>query len=178
MRPTLTPPVSAEDHSQGSANAHVTLVEYGDFECPHCGRAYPIVEAVRREFGDTLLLVFRHFPLSEVHAHAEMAAEAAEAAGAQGRFWAMHQMLFQHQNALDMAHLLQYASSIGVEVDQFREDLSTRRFRKRVRENFLGGARSGVNGTPTFFINGVRYDGPLTLEHLAAAIKDVSPVRD
>ncbi len=169
----LTRPVTNEDHIQGPADAPVTLVEYGDFECPHCGRAFPIVEELRRRMGNRLRFVFRNFPLSEIHSHAERAAEAAEAAASENRFWEMHHALFTHQNALDAAHLLKYATEIGLDTAHFSHALASRTFQKRVHDDFMSGVRSGVNGTPTFFINGVRYDGsfelPAMLEALEAA---------
>jgi protein-disulfide isomerase len=174
MTAKLTLPVTDRDHMQGSGEAPVTLVEYGDYECPHCGRAYPIVEELRRNFGDRLRFVFRNFPLTQVHAHAEMAAEAAEAAGAQGRFWEMHEALFTHQNALDTSHLVQYAGRLRINAAQLGEALTAHTFRDRVREDFMSGVRSGVNGTPTFFINGLRHDGPFDLSSLTEAIDGVA----
>ena len=170
----LTMHVTERDHIQGSAKALVTLVEYGDFECPHCARAYPIVEELRRNFGDKLRFVFRNFPLTQVHPHAETAAEAAEAAGAQGRFWEMHHALFKHQNALDASHILRYAQQIGIDEEKFGEALAANAFLERVREDFMSGVRSGVNGTPTFFINGMRHDGPFDLPDLSAAIEEAA----
>jgi protein-disulfide isomerase len=170
----LTLPVSDRDHVQGSATALVTLVEYGDYECPHCGRAYPIVEELRRIMGDKLRFVFRNFPLSQIHEHAEMAAESAEAAAAQDRFWEMHHALFTHQNALDTAHLVQYAERLGLDAPLFSRALGEHTFRRRVHADFLGGARSGVNGTPTFFINEMRHDGRFDLSSLSEAIEDAA----
>jgi protein-disulfide isomerase len=170
-------PVTDRDHNQGDAAAPVTLVEYGDYECPHCGRAYPIVEELRRTLGERLRFVFRNFPLTESHEHAEAAAEAAEAAGAQGHFWQMHHALFTHQNALDNSHLTQYATRIGLDVTEFGSALSSHHFQKRVREDFMSGVRSGVNGTPTFFINGSRHDGAFDLSSLLEAIEAASALR-
>jgi protein-disulfide isomerase len=168
---TLTLPVSEErDHIQGPPTALVTLVEYGDFECPHCGMAHPIVKAIQEEFGDELRFVYRHFPLTQVHPHAERAAEAAEAAGAQGQFWEMHDTLFENQGALDDEDLLEYAQELGLDVLAFRRDLLAGTFKPRVREDFMSGVRSGVNGTPTFFISGHRHDAPWDLETLSASI--------
>jgi protein-disulfide isomerase len=167
----LTMPVSERDHIQGPAEAPVTLVEYGDYQCPHCGRAYSIVEELRRSMGDRMRFVFRNFPLTEVHEYAEVAAEAAEAAGAQDRFWEMHHALFTHQNALETPHLVHYAERIGVDMDQFTQALAARTFKGRVREDFMNGVRSGVNGTPTFFINGGRHDGGFDLSSLSEAIE-------
>ena len=157
---TLTPPVGPRDHALGPADAPVTLVEYGDYQCPHCGSAYPVVQAVQRQLGDRLRFVFRNFPLSESHEYAERAAEAAEAAGDQGQFWEMHDMLYEHQSALDDPHLVSYATTLGLDVARFTRELEAGTFAAKVRGDFRSGVRSGVNGTPTFFINGVRYDGP------------------
>ena len=158
-RARLTPPVSDRDHIQGPLAAPVTLVEYGDYECPHCGKAYPIVQAVQRRLGDRLRFVFRNFPLAESHPHARRAAEAAEAAAAQGRFWRMHDMLFEHQHALEDADLVHYAEMLQLDVERFSRELRDGAYAQRVSDDVHGGARSGVNGTPTFFVNGVRYDG-------------------
>jgi protein-disulfide isomerase len=167
----LTLPVGARDHAQGSADAAVTLVEYGDYECPHCGRAYPIVQEVQRRLGSTLRFVFRNFPLSESHPHAQNAAEAAEAAAAQGRFWEMHDSLFEHQRALDDRHLVGYAETLGLDPAAFEHDLSAHTHKARVREDFVSGVRSGVNGTPTFFINGVRFDDSWDPDTLTDALR-------
>src|ERR1700674_5534510 len=155
----LTPPVSARDHAAGPDAAPVTLVKYGDYECPYCGMAHPIVKAAQRELGDKLRFVFRNFPLAEAHPHARIAAQAAEAAGAQGRFWEMHDMLFEHQDALEPQDLVGYAKSLGLDIPQFERDLKAGTYEKRVRDDFRNGVKSGVNGTPTFFVNGERYDG-------------------
>lgn len=167
----LAPPVSERDHIQGPGTAAVTLVEYGDYECPFCGQAYPIVKEIQRRLGDQLRFVFRNFPLTQSHPHAEHAAEAAEAAGAQDRFWEMHDYLFEHQRALDDAHLLEYATALNLDQARFKHDLTTHTFADRVREDFRSGVRSGVNGTPTFFINGTRHDDSYDLETLLAAIE-------
>jgi protein-disulfide isomerase len=155
----LTPPVSASDHVAGPDDAPVTLVEYGDYECPHCGLAHPIVKAAQLELGGQLRFVFRNFPLAEAHPHARLAAQAAEAAAAQGKFWEMHDMIFEHQDALEVEDLLGYAKSLGLDAAQIARDLEAGTYAKRVRDDFRNGVRSGVNGTPTFFVNGVRYEG-------------------
>lgn len=170
--PKLTKPVSERDHVRGSAKALVTLVEYGDFECPHCGRAYPVVEELIENLGDRLRFVFRHFPLTQAHPHALQAAEAAEAAGAQGKFWEMHDTLFEHQNALDDVHLLGYAAALELDVATFKRSLATKAFEARIRDDVVAGARSGVNGTPTFFIQGYRYDGYPDFSSLMTALED------
>lgn len=167
----LTPPASIEDHLRGPLSAPVTLVEYGDYECPHCGRAYPIVEAVKQRLGDSICLAYRHFPLTQIHPNAERAAEAAEAAGAQGAFWPMHDLLFQHQNALSGVYLLEYAALLRLDLDRFERDLARSVYQPKVRGHFRSGVMSGVNGTPTFFINGRRHDGPWDLPALYAAIE-------
>ena len=167
---SLSPPVTDRDHAQGPAQAALTLVEYGDYECPHCGRAYPIVKEVQRRLGPKLRFVFRNFPLAEAHPHAQHAAEAAEAAGAQERFWEMHDTLFEHQRSLDDRHLLQYAQVLGLDQQRFQQDLTSHAYAGRVREDFRSGVKSGVNGTPTFFINGVRHDDAWDIETLMDAL--------
>ena len=155
----LTPPVGERDHIAGPDDAPVTLVEYGDYECPYCGMAHPVVKRAQRELGNQLRFVFRNFPLAEAHPHAQTAAQAAEAAGAQGRFWEMHDMIFEHQDALEVKDLLGYAASLGLDAEKIARDLEAGTYVKRVREDFRSGVKSGVNGTPTFFVNGARYDG-------------------
>jgi protein-disulfide isomerase len=175
--PTLSQPVTDRDHIIGPANAAVTLVEYGDFECPYCGMAHPIVKEILSAFGNQLRFAYRHFPLSRVHPHAESAAEAAEAAGAQGSFWPMHDLLFEHQDALEDRDLLTYAAALDLDLERFAAELEAGVHAARVREDFLSGVRSGVNGTPTFFINGERYDGTVDFASLAAAINARSYIR-
>jgi protein-disulfide isomerase len=166
----LTLPVSERDHIQGSLTAPVTMVEYGDFECPYCGMAYPIIRDVQQQAGDLLCFAFRHFPLTSVHPHAEHAAEAAEAAGAQGRFWEMHDMLYENQRARHDPHLEAYATAIGLDLDRFNREMAAHVHAERVREDFMSGVMSGVNGTPTFFINGRRHDDSYDVDTLMAAI--------
>jgi protein-disulfide isomerase len=168
---TLTPPVSSDDYAQGLATASATLVEYGDFECPSCGRAFPIVKTIQRQFGDQLRFVWRNFPLTQIHPHAASAAEAAEAAGAQDAFWGMHDLLFEHQDELGERLYLACAQTLGLDVDRFATDLANHVYADKVRQDFLSGVRSGVNGTPTFFINGRRHDGSWDARALAAAIE-------
>jgi protein-disulfide isomerase len=164
--------VSQRDHAQGPPSAALTLVEYGDYECPYCGKEYPIVKRLQRHFGDRLRFIFRHFPVASVHPHASVAAQAAEAASAQGQFWRMHDMLFQHQDELGDADLTYYAMQLGLEHYQFEADLSRSMFARRVQEDVASGQASGVNRTPTFFINSVRYDGGYTFEGLVAALEE------
>jgi protein-disulfide isomerase len=170
MLNTLAVPVTDRDHVDGPATARVTLVEYGDYQCPYCLQAYPIMLDIQEFLGDRLRLVFRNFPLTTIHPDAQNAAEAAEAAGAQGRFWAMLDSLFEHQARLDFVSLLNYAADIGLDVARFMGDLESHAFAARVNADFLGGVRSGVSGTPTFFINGRRHDGAWDLETLTAEL--------
>lgn len=169
--PKLTPAVGADDHTQGLPDAKVTLVEYGDYECPHCRQVQPIIAALRMRFGERLRYVFRHFPLNTMHPNAQAAAEAAEAAAAQGRFWEMHTLLFEHQGALDRRHLVVYATELGLDIERFEQELDEKVYAERVQRDFLSGVRSGANGTPSFFLNGIRYDGPWDLDSLIAEIE-------
>jgi protein-disulfide isomerase len=168
----LAVPVNDNDHIRGAKNAAVTLVEYGDYECPYCGQAHFVVQQLEQMLADSMRFVFRNFPLSTVHPHATQAAEAAEAAGAQRQFWPMHDTLFENQNALELEDLLQYATMLDLDLPRFARDLNEHRYADRVREDFLGGVRSGVNGTPTFFINDVRHNGPFDLQSLLDAINN------
>jgi protein-disulfide isomerase len=157
---SLTPPIGSRDHILGPSDAPVTLVEYGDYECPYCRKAHPIVASILQRLGDSIRFGFRHFPLSQVHPHAQSAAEAAEAAAVEGKFWEMHDQLYRNQDALEKEDLIGYASRIGIDPARVAQALTTHTFAARVREDFMSGVRSGVNGTPTFFINGLRHDGP------------------
>ncbi|HEY7090670.1 MAG TPA: DsbA family protein [Tepidisphaeraceae bacterium] len=163
-------PVDSTDHALGPDNAPVTLVEYGDYECPHCGQAYPIIKRLKATLGDRLRVVYRHFPQNSVHPHASVAAQAAEAAHAQGKFWAMHDQLFEHQT--DLADdLTAYAIRAGLEIYKFQADLSSERYARKVRSDYEGGVRNGVHKTPTIFLNGGGYSGPLEYEAILAAIQ-------
>jgi protein-disulfide isomerase len=167
-----TVPVTEDrDHIRGPADAAVTLVEYGDYECPYCGAAYPIVKEVQARMGDRLRFVFRNFPITSSHPHAQQAAEAAEAAGSQGRFWQMHDLLFENQRHLSDPDLRAYAEKIGLAVEQFDNELAEHVHAARVHEDLMSGARSGVNGTPTFLINGARHDDSYDTEPLLAALE-------
>ena len=168
----LTMPVAEDrDHIQGPANAAVTLVQYGDYECPYCGAAYPIIKEVQTRLGDRLRFVFRNFPISTSHPHAEQAAEAAEAAATQGRFWEMHDLLYENQRRLRDQDLRGYAEKLGLDVDLFDKELAQHVHAARVHEDFLSGVRSGVNGTPTFYINGTRHDDSYETDPLLAALE-------
>jgi len=166
----LTPPVGPRDKMQGSPTAPVTLVEYGDYQCPACGAAYGIIKAVQNAVGETLCFVFRNFPLTQVHPHAEHAAEIAEEAANAGLFWPMHDILFEHQNDLDDLSLVTYGEQLGLERRGLLEALAGSHA-ERIRTDFVSGVRSGVNGTPTLFVNGQRYDGLLDPESLLAALQ-------
>jgi protein-disulfide isomerase len=172
-------PVSADDHADGPESAPVTLVEYGDYECPHCGHAHTIVKRLQKHFGKRLRFVFRNFPLTQAHPNAEAAAETAEFAAAHGKFWEMHDLLFENQERLDPGLLLELAGGIGLSTPALSMALDEELFAERIRSDFSGGVRSGVNGTPTFFLNGERYDGswefPELLLILDQAVETSSP---
>jgi protein-disulfide isomerase len=167
----LVLPVGPRDHIQGPESAWVTLVEYGDYQCPYCGQAYPIVQEIQRRLGPRLRFAFRNFPIGTSHPNAPMAAEAAEAVGAQGKFWEMHDMLYEHQAAIEERHLVGYARDLAVDVRKFESDLEQHTFQPRVQEDFMSGVRSGVNGTPTFYINGLRHDASYDLPILLRAVE-------
>ncbi|HEX9487098.1 MAG TPA: DsbA family protein [Gemmatimonadales bacterium] len=170
-RPTLlAAAVGARDHVRGPADAPVTLVEYADFECPFCGRWFPELQRVLKDLGPRVRFVFRHFPISEQHPHAESAAEVAEAAGAQGKFWEMHDLLFRRQAALDGGHLLAYVRELGLDAVRAERELEREVHRARVRDDIESGLRSGVSGTPMFFINGRRHEEPGDARTLRAAL--------
>jgi len=168
----LTMPVTEDrDHIQGLANVAVTLVEYGDYECPYCGAAYPIIKEVQSRMGERLRFVFRNFPITTSHPHAEQAAEAGEAAAVQGRFWQMHDLLYENQWRLRDQDLRAYAEKLGLDVEPFDKELAEHVHAARVHEDFMSGVRSGVNGTPTFYINGTRHDDSYEIETLLAALQ-------
>lgn len=164
----LKPAVGTSDHMQGAADAPITLVEYGDYECPYCGMAYPIMKHVQARLGNRLRFVFRNFPLSEAHPHATAAAELAEAAALQGKFWEMHDVLYEHQAALGPTHLQGYARKLGLDFEALGSALESGAPHQRVKSDFMSGVRSGVNGTPTFFVNGRRFDGDWRDEEIFA----------
>ncbi len=159
-------PIQDDDHVAGPDTAAITLVAYCDFECPYCGRAYPIIKQLRARLIDRLRFIFRHFPLIHKHPLAHQAAEAAEAADAQGRFWDMHDLLFEHQEDLENRHLLAYAEYLALDVGRFEQELVGRVHEQRVNRDVRSGRRSGVTGTPTFFLNGDRHTDEETLERL------------
>jgi protein-disulfide isomerase len=168
---TLKSPVSEQDHVQGPATAKITLVEYGDYECPHCATAYPIAKRVEKHYGNDLRFVFRNFPLNQIHPYAESAAESAEFAAAHGKFWQMHDALFENQDRLGDDLYAELAQQLGLNPGDLAQALSDGTYTAHVRSDFSGGVRSGVNGTPTFFINGIRHDDSFDYETLVAAIE-------
>jgi protein-disulfide isomerase len=175
--PDLAIPVTAVDHVLGAEHSPVTVVEYGDFECPICKQAAPAVKLVLERFGARIRFVFRHFPVESAHPHAMHAAQAAEAAGGQGKFWQMHDLLFDNQRHLKMAHLREYAQRLDLDMPRFIAEMDDEIYLQRIREHMAGGTRSHVRGTPTFFINGVIHDVSFgmhaLMEGVEAALKNV-----
>jgi protein-disulfide isomerase len=170
----LALPVSRHrDHIQGSDTAPATLLEYGDYECPFCGQAYAIINQLQEALGGNLRFVFRNFPLTQVHPHAQPAAEAAESAGAQNKFWEMHDYLYENQQALEEEDLMQYAGILGLDLKCFVNDITNHVHAPRIREDFLSGIKSGVNGTPAFYINGLRYTNSWDFETLFQTITNI-----
>jgi len=168
-------PVGARDHARGPKDAPVTLVQYGDYECPYCGQAHPLLKELQKRAGERVRFVFRHFPLDSVHPRARRAAQAAEAAASQGRFWEMHDLLYESQGELlGEEDLMRYAAELGLDLGRFEEDLANDHHAWRIEEDRLGGSRVGVEGTPAFFVNGVRYTGPIDLDGLLAAVEEAA----
>jgi protein-disulfide isomerase len=168
----LRVPVGAQDHVLGDEHAPVILVEYGDYQCPHCERAHPIVKEVLRRAGPQVRFVYRHFPLTQIHPFAESAAETAEFAGAHRRCWQMHDGLFENQYRLGLPLFFELTKLLGLSTSKLQSALETGLYTPKVRNDFMGGVRSGVNGTPTFFINGHRHNGSYELEGLMLAIEN------
>lgn len=168
----LAIPVTEQDHAQGPATAAITMVEYGDYECPYCGEAYPVLKAVQKAMGDDLRFVFRNFPLAEIHPHAMRAAEFAETAAGQGLFWQAHDLLYENQMALTEDDLHRYAKLLDIPRLAIVRGLAGR-FDRKIEDDFRGGLRSGVNGTPTLFINGLRYNGPRDAETLVEVLREI-----
>jgi protein-disulfide isomerase len=173
---SLKPPVSKNDHIQGSIDAALELVEYGDYQCPSCRRAHAVVKTIQKKFGNNLKFVFRNFPLSEAHPQAKIAAVAAEAAALQGKFWEMHDIIFENQSNLLLPSLVQYAQQLGLDLKQFEADLKNEVLTEKVEADFESGLRSGVNGTPGFFINGEKYSGNWGEDKLSAYLKSQLPL--
>ena len=169
----LTPSVNSVDHILGNPIAPLELVEYGDYSCPYCGRAYPIVKEIQQQLGSDIKFVFRNFPLSKIHPHAFSAAVATEAAGLQGKFWEMHDIIFENQQALDAEHIFLLADQLGFDMERFKNDIQQKSLIEKVEKDFESGIRSGVNRTPTFFINGIKFDGDWTDNHLLEYLKSI-----
>jgi diadenylate cyclase len=167
-------PVGTTDHARGPMDAPVTLVKYGDYECPYCGEAHPVLKELQERVGEQVRFVFRHFPLDTVHSRARRAAQAAEAAASQGRFWEMHDLLYERQDDLGEEDLMRYAAELGLDLGRFEEDLTNDNHAWRIEEDRLGGDRAGVRGTPTLFVNDVRYTGPMDLDGLLAAVEEAT----
>jgi protein-disulfide isomerase len=167
----LTQVVSARDHAAGPAKALLTLVEYGDYQCPYCRAAYPVVKRLQKKLGKKLRFVFRNFPVTQAHPYALIAAETAEAAALQDKFWEMHDLLFEQQASLAPDIIPVWAKKIGLDVMKFGNDIKQGAIAKRIKEDRQSGIRSGVNGTPTFYINGIRYDGPADYDSLLEALE-------
>ncbi|WP_346986059.1 thioredoxin domain-containing protein [Chryseobacterium sp. POE27] len=156
---SLKPSVSTTDHAQGNLKADLVIVEYGDYQCPYCGAAYPVLKELMKEYGSQVKFVFRNFPLSEMHQYARVAAIAAEAADLQGKFWEMHDAIYENQRNLDELYLFRLAENIGLNIAQFKEDIQKAELEEKVDSDFESGIMSGVNGTPSFFINGNKFNG-------------------
>ncbi len=175
MANQLTMPVGPRDHMIGEDRAPITLVEYGDYECPHCARASSIVNRILSEMGPRLRFVFRNFPLSRIHPNAEAAAQFAEAASAQGQYWQAHELLFENHESLELESLATFASELGLDIQKILSDLEEGRYAARVKEDLRSGVESGVDATPGFFINGERYEGSWEYEPLRAALESYDP---
>ena len=169
----LKPPVSSQDHIEGNPRSPVVLVEYGDFQCPHCGAAYPIVKRIQKKFKSQLAFVFRHFPLTEAHPYAQIAAVAAEAAANQGQFWEMHDLIYENQESLSLETLVLLAQSLKLDMKIFQKDMKNPGLLEKVEADFESGVVSGVNGTPSFYINGLKFNGSYDYETLSEAIEYV-----
>jgi protein-disulfide isomerase len=170
--------VASDDHAQGKADAAVTLVQYGDYECPYTRLSRHSVHQLQRDFGESLRFVFRNFPLEDIHPHARAAATAAEAAGAQTDFWAMHEHLFEHQKALSDPDLRRYAAELGLDLARFERDRGSPAVAERIDRDLASGERSGVEGTPTFFVNGRRHEGSFEVDSLRRAITTALAVKE
>jgi protein-disulfide isomerase len=167
----LKPPVSVSDHIQGELQAPVLLVEYGDFQCPHCAAAHSILKRIQQKYKEQVALIFRHFPLSEIHEYAKIAAISAEAAANQGKFWEMHDMIFENQSKLSTLYLLRMADSMGLDMKTFQKDSLDQKLADKVDADFESGIMSGVNGTPSFYINGEKYNGAYDFESMSSTIE-------
>ena len=169
---TLSPPVSERDHAEGHAGAPLTLVEFGDYQCPYCGEAYPVVKQLQKALGKKLRFVFRNFPLTQAHPYAMVAAEVAEAAALQGKFWEMHDLIYENQELLEPDVLSSWSAQVGLDVEKLGSAIKQGKITRRIKEDRASGIASGVFGTPCFFVNGNRHDGPADFESLMAALEN------
>lgn len=167
----LNIPVNDQDHKQGSSDARINLLEYGDYQCPYCGKAYFIIKQLQLDFGHQLQFIFRNFPLTQMHEHAFKAAETAEIAGDEGKFWKMHDLLFEHQDELDDYHLLSYAEKLGIDKNTYLHQMNTQSKTQKIKDDFMSGVESGVNGTPSFYINGYKYEGSWDYHNFKKTLK-------
>lgn len=174
---SLAKPIDEADHVLGPADAPVTLVEYGDFQCPHCRAAHFYLKNVLATMGDDMRFAFRHMPLTQIHPMAQPAAEAAEAAGAQGKFWQMHDLIYENQDLLSPALLTRLGQRLGLDMQRFTDDVASHRFLPKVKEDFMSAVRSGAAGTPSFFINGEPYEGSFDDESLIEALRFAAQAR-
>lgn len=165
-------PLREEDHIWGDKECGLILVEFGDYECPGCAEAYFIIERLEKELGKEFCFSFRHYAYAGIHPHAELAAQAAEAAGAQGKFWEMHRLLFENQQALEWKDLVGRAERLSLDIERFEDELKSEKYLEHVREDFRTGVQNGVFGTPTVFINGIRYNSVIDYEKLTEAVKN------
>jgi len=170
---SLRVPVTEKDHIEGKLNASIELVEYGDYQCPYCGKAYYDVKKIQKEMGDELKFVFRNFPLINMHKYALDAAIASEIAGEMGEFWKMHDILFENQDALSDTDLIRYAGEIGLDVEKFESMFSNSKYEGKIEKELEGGLRSGVNGTPSFFVNGKKYEGDYSAKAILEYIQSL-----
>lgn len=170
---SLRIPVSNKDHIEGNPEARIELVEYGDYQCPYCGEAYQEIKKVQKHLGKDLKFVFRNFPLTDAHQYALGAAIAAEIAGDMGKFWEMHDTLYENQEALEDADIIEYAQQLGLDIDKFESHFSDSKYENKIEDQMEGGLRSGVNGTPSFFVNGQKYEGDYTAQSIIEYIRSL-----
>jgi len=167
----LKPPLQETDHYFGNPASPLQLLEFGDFQCPHCGAAYPILERIKKKYGTRMVFIFRHFPLSKSHPYAQLAAIVSEAAARQGKFWEMYNLIFENQTGMNRQHLFGLAKTLPLDMPRFEKDVADPALSKTVEANFESGIISGVNGTPSFYINGEKYNGPYDFDSLSEALE-------
>ena len=175
--PGLKPPFSEADHYTGNFKSPAQLMEFGDFQCPHCGAAHPMLNEIKKRYGSRLVFIFRHFPLSESHPYAQLAAVASEAADRQGKFWEMHDLIFENQAGLNKEKLIGLAKVLQLDMVIFQEDLEDPELFEKVESDFESGIISGVNGTPSFYVNGDKYNGPYNFQSLSHTLDQALAIR-